>query len=327
MRERPVAVRPLSTVSLSRKLKLSQMMVLARVLDTGSFVRAANELGLTQPAISKSIFELESFFGEELFIRSNRGVTPTEFGALLGRRVQSLIAELRFMSDEVHAFRKGDTGHLIVGTLIAASAVLLPRSIARLRQEAPGVLVTIREGTGQQLFPRMMTGELDIVVGRLPDLDSPLLSAFPLRHEALYEEEFSVVASTRHPLASKSQVEVADLADADWIFPLTESPARMAVEKVFRDAGVPLPQPRIESLSLLANIGLMLQSHLLAFMPRAAAVQLAQAGSLKILSMPAMRNAGRVGFSVRVDKDLTPSCQRFIACLKVAAMDLSLLPN
>ena len=169
-----MAARPLSTISISRKLKLSQMMVFARVLDSGSFVRAANELGLTQPAISKAIAEMESIFDEPLFTRSNRGVLPTDFGAMLGKRVQSLIAELRFMTDEVQAFHKGDTGHLIVGTLISASAVLLPKAITELQREAPGVMVTLREGTASQLFPSLMTGEVDIVAGRLPERDSSL---------------------------------------------------------------------------------------------------------------------------------------------------------
>lgn len=324
MNER-IDARPISTINLSRKLKLSQMMVFARVLDTGSFIRAANELGLTQPAISKAIFEMESLFGEELFNRSNRGVTPTEFGIMLGRRVQSLIAELRFMTDEVHAFQNGDTGHLIIGTLIAASAVLLPRAIAQMQQEAPGVLVTIREGTAAQLFPKLMTGEVDIVVGRLPERDSPLFTSSPIRHEQLYDEEFCVVSGTSHPFARKTDVQVADLFDANWIFPLAESPARMAAEKMFHDAGVPLPTPKVESLSLLANLGLMLHTDLLSFVPRAAAVHLMNVGSLAILSMPTMHNVGRVGFSIRADKDLAPSCKRFLMCLRRSASELSKL--
>lgn len=315
-------VRPISTINLSRKLKLSQMMVFARVLDTGSFVRAANDLGLTQPAVSKAIFELESFFGEELFIRSNRGVTPTEFGLMLGRRVRSLMAELRFMSDEIHAFRKGDTGHLIVGTLIAASAVLLPRAIVQLHEDAPGVLVTIREGTAAQLFPKLMTGEIDIVVGRLPEKDSPLVTSFPIRHEALYGEEFRVVCGTEHPLLERKEVTVAELAEFPWIFPLPDSPARRAVEKLFQEAGISLPMPRVESLSLLANLGLMLHSKMLSIMPRAPAVQLAKTGSLSILSISTMYSVGRVGYSIRTDKDLAPSCRRFIGALKRAATDL-----
>ena len=73
----------------------------------------------------RAIQELESYFDGPLFSRSNRGVMPTDLGVLLGRRVKSLMAEFRYMTDEVNDFRLGTSGHVIVGTLIAASARLL----------------------------------------------------------------------------------------------------------------------------------------------------------------------------------------------------------
>ncbi len=308
---------------MSRKLKLSQLMVFARVLESGSFLRAANELGLTQPAISKAIFELESFFEEEIFTRSNRGVVPTDFGVMLGRRVQSLIAELRYMTDEVHAYRTGEAGHVIVGTLISASAQLLPKAIGKLQSEAAGVLVTIKEGTAPHLFPALATGELDIVVGRLPESDSLLSTAFPISHEVLFEEAFCVVAGSGHPMAGRLDVQISDLTPFPWIFPLTESPARFAAERMFRDAGLPVPVPLVESLSILANIALLLQSSMLAFMPKAAALHLSKVGSLVILDTPATHNTAKVGFSVRADKEVAPSCKRFIECLRTTALEIS----
>jgi DNA-binding transcriptional LysR family regulator len=318
-----MAVRPLSPISVSRKLKLSQLMVFSRVLDSGSFVRAASDLGLTQPAISKSIFELESFFDEALFTRSNRGVMPTDFGTMLGQRVQSLMAELRYMADEVQAYRKGEAGHVIVGTLISASAELLPRAISKLQKEAPGVLVTIREGTAPYLYPSLATSELDIVVGRLPDRDSSLSTGPSIKHEVLYEEAFCIVAGPAHPLAGKPNIVIAELASASWIFALPDSPARLSTERLFHDADVPVPVPQVESLSLLANLGLMQRSELLSFMPRVAALQLMKTGSLTILDTPATRGMAKVGFSVRADKAIPPSCKRLIECLKQSAAEIT----
>ena len=116
---------PISENSLIRRLKLNQLMIFERVLETRSVIRAANELNLTQPAVTRVIQELESYFDGPLFSRSNRGVMPTDLGVLLGRRVKSLMAEFRYMTDEVNDFRLGTSGHVIVGTLIAASARLL----------------------------------------------------------------------------------------------------------------------------------------------------------------------------------------------------------
>lgn len=310
---------PLSEITLSRKLKFNQLMIFELVLESGSFVRAANTMGLTQPAITKAIYDLESFFGGPLFERSNRGVTPTEFGVMLGRRVKSLIAEARYMTEEVNAFRTGEAGHVIVGTLISASAKLLPRTIVNLRKATPGVLITVREGTTAQMFPALATGDLDIVVGRLPEQELPLAHAFPLKHEVLFDESFCAVVGKGNALADRKGLNIEELIGEEWIFPLQESPSYNAVEKFFRDAGLGLPPHHVNSLSTLTNIGLLLETEMIALMPRAAALQFVKAGLLNILEMTTTANFGQIGFSIRADKDVNPACKNFIKCLREAA--------
>lgn len=315
---------PLSTITLSRKLKFNQLMVFELVLESGSFVRAANAMGLTQPAVTKAIYDLESFFGAPLFERSNRGVTPTDFGVMLGRRVKSLIAETRYMTEEVNAFRTGEAGHVIVGTLIVASAKLLPRAIVKLRKMTPGVSLTIREGMTSHLFPALATGDLDVVVGRLPERELPLANAFPLVHQVLFKESFCAVVGRNHPMASRKGLELADLMKEEWIFPLNESYTYNAVEKLFQSAGLPLPPHHIKSLSILTNIGLLLETDIIALIPRAAAVQFVEAGLFVTLDLPSTSTAnfGDVGYSIRADKDVNPACKNFIRCLTEAAEEL-----
>lgn len=313
---------PLSAITLSRKLKFNQLMIFELVLESGSFVRAANTMGLTQPAITKAIYDLESFFGGPLFERSNRGVTPTEFGIMLGRRVKSLIAETRYMTEEVNAFRTGAAGHVIVGTLISASAKLLPRTIIKLRKATPGVLFTVREGTTAQMFPALATGDLDIVVGRLPEQELPLAHAFPLKHEVLFDESFCAVVGNGHTLIGRKDLNIEELMTEEWIFPLQESPSYNAVEKFFRDAGLGLPPHHVNSLSTLTNIGLLLETEMIALMPRAAALQFVKAGLLNILEMTTTASFGEIGFSIRADKEVNPACKNFIKCLREAARSI-----
>jgi DNA-binding transcriptional LysR family regulator len=314
-----MATSPLSRITLSRKLKLNQLMVFERVLELGSFVRAANEMGLTQPAVSKAIYELECFFDEPLFSRSNRGVVPTDFGTMLGRRAKSLIAELRYMAEEVNTFRTGEVGHVIVGTLISAAAELLPRTITKLKQTTSGILVTVREGTPPHLFPSLATGDLDIVVGRLPEKSFQIYNDFPLKHEVLYKETFCVVVGRAHPMAKRRNLKTADLLLAEWILPLPESPSRYAAERLFHSEGLSLPTHQVESLSLLANLGLLIQTETIAFMPRTVAMQFVKLGLISILDLSTVSDFGEVGFSIRADKESTPSCQKFIRCLREVA--------
>ena len=310
---------PLSEISLIRRLKLNQLMIFERVLETRSVVRAANEMRLTQPAVTKVIHELESCFDGALFSRSNRGVVPTELGLMLGRRVKSLMAELRYMTDELNDFRLGTSGHVIVGTLISASARLLPRAIAMVKSRTPNVLVTVREGTTAHLFPALATGDLDIVVGRLPERELPIASAFPLTHEALFDESLCAVVGKGYGALPECVAHLSELAGSPWILPTPDSPARLAAEHLFRSAGLQLPTDIVESLSLLTNIGLLLETPRIALMPRVAARQFADAGLVRILDLPQTAAFGTVGFSVRSNKEQSAACGVFIECLREAA--------
>ncbi|KXU83830.1 LysR family transcriptional regulator [Paraburkholderia monticola] len=319
VRRPPDRVPELSHVSLSRKLKLQQLILVAKVIDTGSLLRAAKELGMTQPAITKAVQELEAFFSAPLFERTNRGVVPTELGRLLGRRAKSMNTELRYLTDEINALQGGTAGHLIVGTLIVASARLLPMAIRLLKEQAPGMLVTVREAGTAQLFPALATGDLDIVVGRLPERELPLANAFPLQHEVLFQESICVVVGARHALALPKRPRFADLANLPWILPLADSPTRIRAEQLFQDAGLPLPVDRVESLSMLTNLGMLLERACVALMPRAAAQQFVDAGLLAIVPLREAADFGAVGFSTRADRQVSPACERFIACLRESA--------
>jgi DNA-binding transcriptional LysR family regulator len=301
--------------ALGHKFKLHQLQIFERVLERGSLSRAANELNLTQPSVTKAIFELEKFVGATLFERSNRGVVPTELAHMLGRRVKTLMAELRYLTDELNAVLSGESGHVIVGTLIAASAKLLPEAISLLMQEHPGILVTITEGPSSHLFPALATGDLDIVVGRLPERDIALGYSFPLTHHTLYEEQLCAVVGAQHPLADAGVLELSTLTDQPWILPSTESPLRAAVEQTFYNSGLSIPARHIESLSLLTNVGILLRTDAIALMPQDAAELFLQQGMLKRLPIHAFGQFGRVGYSVRANRELTAASQHLIEYL------------
>ncbi len=234
----------MTELGLSRRLRLSQLVVFNRVIETGSIVRTANDLGLTQPAVTKVIQELETSFDGALLTRSNRGVSPTELGLMLSRRVKSVLGELRHMTDELNEFRLGTAGRVIVGTLISACAYLLPAAITRLKQRAPGILVTVKEAPTTTLFPALATGDLDIVVGRLPEVELAISSAFPLKHEALFEDTLTLVMGADQPLDREVQ-SLKDLAHLPWVLPSPESPLRHRVEKLFPGDGGDSPCPRM----------------------------------------------------------------------------------
>jgi DNA-binding transcriptional LysR family regulator len=312
---------PLSSDRLLQTLKLRTLRVFDQVVEHGSTIRAAQVLNLTQPAVTKSIQELEETLGIELFVRTNRGLIPTDYAQVLERRVKSLLAEFRYLADESNAFLAGDSGHVIVGTLISASARLLPLAITLLHDMAPRIGLTVREGTNDQLYPALAVGEIDLIVGRLPESTYSWLRDGLVKCDLLLHESLCVVVGAQHPLAQRAGVGLclADTLPYGWIFPLAVSPTRAVVEQMFAQAGLPLPARVIESLSLLTNLGLLLGSETIGVLPGAAAREFARRGLLHVLPLSNRLSFGEVGFSVRTSHPLTPAAQRFLGCLRDAA--------
>ena len=311
-----------SRLSLARRLRLQQLAVFEKVVEAGSILAASNELAMSQPAVSKSIQELEAQLGSALFVRGKRGVTLTDFGRLFEHHARTMLAELRLLADALNAVQAGTAGQVIVGTLITASATLLPDAIQRLQRDAPEVVVSVRVGTNAMLYPALARGELDVVVGVLPAdaANAPYeAEGARLAHVPLHDEDLCIVAAREHPLAQRTRLQLADLQQLQWIVPTPESVAYPAVRAFFHDAGLPLPPRRVESVSMLTNLVLMATAPVVALMPRSAVERFARAGLLTLLAIDGPRYLSAVGYTVRAEREPTAATERFLAALREAA--------
>ncbi len=308
-------------VALNR-LKLRPLLIFDRVLRTSSIGGAAKELHLTQPAVTKAIRELEEQLEIKLFERTNRGVVATESGVILGGRIKSVLAEMRYLIDDLNRFKGAEIGSIMVGTLISASAKLLPQAITALKAQSPQVLVSLRVGTINQLFPALARGELDMVVGRLSEADMTVARSFGLSHDVLYQERLCLVVGHKHPLSQSMAVQPHDLSEYPWIIPPPESPMRSIVNEYFYEHEMRLPSNLVESLSLMTNISLLLSGDWVWVMPRAAAQPFVDTGLLAMLPVGAVGEWVDVGVTIRDDQTFTPATTRFIACLKHVGMQM-----
>jgi DNA-binding transcriptional LysR family regulator len=311
-------------ISLGRKLRFSQIVVFEQVLRSGSILRAAQVLNMTQSAVTKVIHELEHQLGSPLLVRGNRGVSPTEFGGLVARRAKSLLAELRYMSEEVNAFHEGTAGQVLVGTLISASAALLPLAIQLLKARAPAVVVTLRVAQMDQLLPALTVGDLDLVVGRVPEDDNWRAQSPCLEAETLYREPLCFVGGIRHPLAAQASATLQDLLAFPWILPTRDASLRQTADRMFRDAGVAPPTNVVESLSVLTNVTLMLDQATVGLMPDSAARQFAQAGLLAILAVAGLPDFGEIGCFAFTGREPAPAVELFRTCLREAAAGIAM---
>ncbi len=314
-----------SKLSLARTLKMQQVVVFEKVVEVGSILAASTELAMTQSAVSKSIHELERHLGQALFVRSKRGVALTDFGSDFEQHAKSILAELRYLAEGLNDWRSGASGHVIVGTLITASATLLPEAIHRLRQGASDVSVEVRVGSIATLFPLLARGELDVVVGFLPHMASMHVGDADyarLSHVRLYQEALSVVVGAQHPLARRRKLTLRELSDLDWILPTSDSFAYESAIALFHAEGLALPQRVVHSVSILTNLGLLTGSQMVGLMPQSAALPFVEAGLISILPMGRLKPFCDVGYSVRADRPPTATAQRFLDALHEAGKKL-----
>ncbi|MCH2557593.1 MAG: LysR substrate-binding domain-containing protein [Alcanivorax sp.] len=277
----------------TRRVKLQQLRVILAVADSASLVKASERVGLSQPAISKIINEVEADLGVALFVRNSRGTHVTDFGRMLAGHAKRVFSQLEQVEQEIHDAREGLSGHVVAGALLAGSAQLLPRAIARLHRRLPGIRTTVVEGTYEHLVPALHQGRLDFIVGRLP--------AYRYREglavEAFYQEEIHFVVRPSHDALALAAPGLAQLVGWPWILPLPDTTLRQMLEAAFLDLNLDLPAAPCESLSVAGNRTLILETDCIGAFPARVVAPDLRAGLLARLPVTPPLYFGPVGIS------------------------------
>src|SRR5215472_2436341 len=264
---------------IARKFRLRHVELIAEVYDCRSILKASRRLNLSQPTVTKALQDIEGTLNVPLFKRSNRGLEPTPYGEIFARHAKIVLAQLRHAAEELENLRAGYSGKVTVGTLLAASASILPDAIALLKKERPGVAISVVVGTYDILVPSLLAGDLDMVLGRLPEQGR----SRALVYEDFYAEPVCLVVRRGHPLLRKRRLSLRDLANEAWLLPGPETALRRQIERAFLDANTPLPRNVIESVSILTNRVLLRKSDSIGVMPYHVALDDVEHGLLSIL--------------------------------------------
>lgn len=197
------------------ELTVTAMRVVHEVGNRGSFTAAASALGYTQSAVSRQVSLAEHAVGAELFERLPRGVRPTARGALLIRHIGSILDRIETAMLELDSLGEALSERVTLGAFPTALAVLVPRALAGLRAEHPGISVKIREGGSAAQLRRLRAGRTDaavIAVGGGLEYDLDDLEVDLLMHGSPH-----LIVSAGHHFAERTWVDVAELSDETWI--------------------------------------------------------------------------------------------------------------
>jgi DNA-binding transcriptional LysR family regulator len=297
-------------------LKARHLRLLVAVDTYRNLTQVADVTHVTVPAVSKSLAELERGLGLTLFSRTAQGLMPTPYGECLIRHARSMLTILNQARDELKALSSGTEGKVHIGMLPASASLLLPQALSVLKQRSPGTNVMVVEGSTATLLPDLWQGRLDLVVGRLPPLDT--LGSFEERE--LLEEPVMLMTGRHHPLARKKTVEWSDLRPYPWILPPPGSILRDPLERALEAHDVPLTNNYIETLSFHVARAHLQVSDFIAVMAGTLAYDSSQPLHTLPLSLPRLLRPAGVLWNR--NRGLTPSAELMVACLEEAAQRL-----
>ena len=271
-------------------LRLSHLLAASRL---GSLTAAAAQLGLTQPALTRSIRALEETLGLPVLTRTPRGVVPTEAGEALIAQAQVIEQALQAARQDIERIRDSRHEKLVIGCGPSEATRLLPAALALLHQRVPGVRTTVLYGLNEALMPMVRAGEIEFALSSVPRT----ASAPDLVHEPILVDSAAVIARTGHPLAGRRQVKPADLLGARWILARRQELERRALDELLLNAGLRPVEAEIETTSAVLMKSVVISSDLLTFLPRELIHWEERAGQLCALPVAAPQWARSVGVS------------------------------
>lgn len=236
-------------------LKPAQLRLIQQIAEHGQLQLAAETVGMTQPAASRMLAEIEHQVGAVLFLRQPKGMEPTEIGRAVLRRARVILREMVSMASDVRALREGFGGTLRVGAVTGPAVGYLVSAIREIKQSAPDADITVDVMPSRELLGHLAAGEMDFVLARiLPEFDSQDFNILPMR-----DEKVTFLTRVGHPLSRSARVTLTELAGQEWIMQSRGAPIREAALAAFADVGLPEPKNIVNSPSLLLTIAYLAQ--------------------------------------------------------------------
>jgi DNA-binding transcriptional LysR family regulator len=310
----------LDASQISRRIKLRQLNVFIAVVQCGSMAKAAGQLAISQPVISKMIAELEQTLGLPILERSRLGVQPTLYGRALLRRSISLCNDLRTSVDELQSLADPTTGELRVGSTEPVMAGLLPAIVDRLSRRYPRLALHIIEDEPPELQNRHLRNhDVDLMIGRLPGPTSaPDTSVQVLLHETGV-----VVAGLKNPWARRRKIDLSELINERWCLPPRESFPGGWIANAFQACGLEMPRAHVTVYSIQMQNALLSTGRFLSFLPATMLHFSAKRLSLKVLPVEMPVHMWPIGIVTLKGRTPNPALRLLIECAEEVAKPLA----
>lgn len=277
--------------------------------------RAAEALGLGQPALSMSLRRLEKSAQAKLVKRTPKGVELTAVGAALLSHASKLRLARDDLAREVADLAHGRAGHLRIGASPSNAEVFLPEACSTLLMEAPKVTLNVAVLDNDALVPALRNGDLDIALTHTQQFGQA-----DVAQELIREDEFAVYCAASHRLAKRKSVKLDDLAQERWAVTIASAfGPLLSLRHAFEARGLPIPRITLVSELVMFKLRVVAGSDLVGITVKANVHATATHLRLKILPVKGLDWIRPVAVAYRKDAYLSPAARRFIEILKAAA--------
>lgn len=304
-------------------MKLNQIQALVAIAETGSIRAASARVGVTQPALSKSLQSLEDELSVSLVHRTSRGVNLTAFGQAMVTRGRGIAQEVDRLREQIEQMRGALQGSINLAVSPNPSVILLPQALARFRQEFPHVQLRIREAVFPDTLQMLREGLADIALGAHPQIKKSKQPEFLV--ERLYYNRLVVTGRVGHPKAGAESL--AELLDCDWLLHGPEEGPGSMYAPVFKEHQLLPPVPSIISQSFIATLTLLEGSDALTLLPERLIRSLIANRRLMMLPIRELTTRLDVSMIVRANQPLTPVAQKLLQILRRTAPSNAELPE
>ncbi|MBR0557559.1 pca operon transcription factor PcaQ [Ciceribacter sp. L1K23] len=285
--------------ALDARIKFRHLQTFLEVGRHRSIGKAADALAVTQPAVSRTIGELETILGVALVEKEGRGIRLSHFGDIFLRHAGECVAAVQRGIDSIAEVQKSEGPPIRIGSLPTASTTFLPDAVSDFLRQQTGSQVTIVSGDNKVLLDALRLGELDLVVGRLgaPERMTGLF------FEPLYSEEVVIVTRPSHPLAARRNFTLNELANYVVLMPIAGSVIRPFVDRLLLTNGIPDLPNTIETVSDSFGRAYTMRHDAVWIISRGAVVNDLAGGGLAELPVDMKETRGAVGLTTQATSE------------------------
>jgi DNA-binding transcriptional LysR family regulator len=295
--------------------EVKQLRHFLSVVDEGSITRAAKVQHITQPALTRSIRNLEERVGGPLLVRSSRSIALTEAGETLYRYAQLITSQAELAMSDVRSIARGEKGHVHIGIGSLFAPALIRHLIPDISERFPGLHLRITEGFFEDLVQGMTRGDIDVVVSNLPPGTVPR----DVIMKPIFNVRTEFVAGAAHPLAQREHVSAREMGQADWA--IIKHPHIVSfLEHFFANASLPPLVVAVETSSLATLKDLVLTGRFVAMLPRLWIEEEIASGDICILRREGGSLVRQAGLITRLEETQRPSIARVIPVIEQSCL-------